>query len=111
MGPPLRSIDYEIYFDSGIDNYGGWLKVMKDFKLVKQAGAWYTYEDIDVNTGEVFKEFKFQSKDFFEVIEDAEIRERLYNRICNEYIFKYQAGVHGGIDDVTIDEEVINEEG
>ncbi|HAW81323.1 MAG TPA: hypothetical protein DCX27_17465, partial [Balneola sp.] len=40
MGPPLRSIDYEIYFDSGIDNYGGWLKVMKDFKLVKQAGAW-----------------------------------------------------------------------
>jgi recombination protein RecA len=111
MGPPLRSIDYEIYFDSGIDNYGGWLKVMKDFKLVKQAGAWYTYEDIDVNTGEVFKEFKFQSKDFFEVIEDAEIRERLYNRICNEYIFKYQAGVDGGIDDVTIDEEVINEEG
>ena len=111
MGPPLRSIDYEIYFDSGIDNYGGWLKVMKDFKLVKQAGAWYTYEDIDVNTGEVFKEFKFQSKDFFEVIEDAEIRERLYNRICNEYIFKYQPGVHDGIDDVTIDEEVINEEG
>jgi recombination protein RecA len=111
MGPPLRSIDYEIYFDSGIDNYGGWLKVMKDFKLVKQAGAWYTYEDIDVNTGEVFKEFKFQSKDFFEVIEDAEIRERLYNRICNEYIFKYQAGVDGGIDDVTIDEEVVNEEG
>lgn len=112
MGPPLRSVDYEIYFDSGIDNYGGWLKVMKDFKLVKQGGAWYTYQDVDVNTGEVFEEFKFQSKDFVEtVLKNDEIRERLYNRICNEYIFKYQAGVDGGIDDVTIDEEVINEEG
>lgn len=111
MGPPLRSIDYEIYFDSGIDNYGGWLKVMKDFKLVKQGGAWYTYQDVDVNTGEVFEEFKFQSKDFVElVLKNDEIRDRLYNRICNEYIFKYQAGIDGGIDDVTIDEEVINEE-
>jgi recombination protein RecA len=112
MGPPLRSIDYEIYFDSGIDNYGGWLSVMKDFKLVKQAGAWYSYEDIDVNTGEVLDEIKFQSKDFVEqVLSNPEVQERLYNRICEAYIFKYQAGVHGGIDDVTIDEEVINEEG
>jgi len=112
MGPPLRSIDYEIYFDSGIDNYGGWLSVMKDFKLVKQAGAWYSYEDVDVNTGEVLDEIKFQSKDFVEqVLNNPEIKDRLYNRICEAYIFKYQAGVDGGIDDVYITDDVIDEEG
>ena len=112
MGPPLRSIDYEIYFDSGIDNYGGWLSVMKDFKLVKQAGAWYSYEDVDVNTGEVLDEIKFQSKDFVEqVLNNPEIKDRLYNRICEAYIFKYQAGVDGGIDDVYVTDDVIDEEG
>ena len=112
MGPPHRSINYDIYFDSGIDNYGGWLNIMKDFKLVKQGGAWYTYEDVDVNTGEVLEEIKFQSKDFAEkIINKPEIHNRLYNRICEAYIFKYVAGIDGGIDDVVVDEEVINEEG
>ncbi len=112
MGPPHRSINYDIYFDSGIDNYGGWLNIMKDFKLVKQGGAWYTYEDVDVNTGEVLEEIKFQSKDFEEkIINKPDIRDRLYNRICEAYIFKYVAGIDGGIDDVVVDEEVINEEG
>ena len=112
MGPPHRKIDYEIYYDSGIDNYGGWLLMMKKFKIVKQAGAWYTLEDIDHETGELFGEMKFQSKDFVEkVISNPEAKERLYRRICDAYIFKYQAGVDGGIDDVVIDEEVIDEEG
>ena len=112
MGPPLRSIDYDIYFDSGIDNYGGWLNVMKDFKLVSQAGAWYSYEDVDLETGEVLDEVKFQSKDFMDkVLMNQEMANRLYQRICDAYIFKYQAGVDGGIDDIEVDEEVINEEG
>ena len=112
MGPPHRKIDYEIYYDSGIDNFGGWLNLMKKFKLVKQAGAWYTLEDVDHETGEVFGEMKFQSKDFVEkVINNPETKERLYRRICDAYIFKYQAGVHGGIDDVVIDDTVIDEEG
>tara|TARA_R100001377_G_scaffold30062_2_gene16413 strand:+ start:3600 stop:4769 length:1170 start_codon:yes stop_codon:yes gene_type:complete len=112
MGPPHRKIDYEIYYDSGIDNYGGWLLTMKKFKLVNQAGAWYTLDDIDHETGEVFGEMKFQSKDFVEkVINNPETKERLYRRICDAYIFKYQAGVHGGIDDVVIDDTVIDEEG
>tara|TARA_R100001510_G_C7642520_1_gene200094 strand:+ start:193 stop:1362 length:1170 start_codon:yes stop_codon:yes gene_type:complete len=112
MGPPHRKIDYEIYYDSGIDNFGGWLNLMKKFKLVKQAGAWYTLEDVDHETGEVFGEMKFQSKDFVsKVMQNPEAKERLYKRICDAYIFRYQAGVDGGIDDVVIDEEVIDEEG
>jgi recombination protein RecA len=111
MGPPHRKINYDIYYDSGIDNYGGWLEVMKKFDLVKQSGAWYTMEDVDMNTGETFGEIKFQSKDFVEkVIANQEAKERLYQRICDAYIFKYQAGIDGGIDDVIVTDEVYDEE-
>lgn len=111
MGPPHRKINYDIYYDSGIDNYGGWLETMKKYSLVKQAGAHYTLDDIDIDTGEVFGELKFQSKNFVDkVINNKEIRDRLYKRICDAYIFKYQAGIDGGIDDVIIDTDVIDEE-
>ena len=36
MGPPLRTAEFDIYFDSGIDDFGGWLRVLKDYKLVSQ---------------------------------------------------------------------------
>ena len=36
MGPLLRGADFEIYFERGIDNYGSWLGVMKENKLLKQ---------------------------------------------------------------------------
>ena len=112
MGPPHRKVNYDIYYDSGIDNFGGWLEIMKKFDLVKQSGAHYTLEDVDVETGELFGEIKFQSKNFVEkVIENKEVRDRLYKRICESYIFKYQANLDGGIDDIIIDETVIDEEG
>jgi hypothetical protein len=85
---------------------------MKKFDLVKQSGAHYTLEDVDVETGELFGEIKFQSKNFVDkVIENKEVRDRLYKRICESYIFKYQANLDGGIDDIIIDETVIDEEG
>ena len=112
MGPPHRKVNYDIYYDSGIDNFGGWLEIMKKFDLVKQSGAHYTLEDVDPETGELFGEIKFQSKNFVDkVIENKEVRDRLYKRICEAYIFKYQANLDGGIDDIIIDETVIDEEG
>jgi len=112
IGPPHRKVDYEIYYDSGIDNYGGWLTIMKTFDIVTQAGAHYTLQDVDHETGEVYGEVKFQSKNFVEkVIDIPAIKDRLYKRICDAYIFKYQAGIDGGIDDVIITDDVIDEEG
>ena len=42
LGPPLRSADFSLYFDKGIDDFGSWLEVLKIHNLVKQGGAWYT---------------------------------------------------------------------
>ena len=98
MGPPLRSADFEIYFDRGIDNYGSWLGVMKDNKMVKQAGAWYSY--VDTDTGE---EIKFQSKDFIVMMgEKEELREQIYKKICEETILQYK-GDTLDIDNMEID--------
>ena len=87
MGPPLRSADFEIYFDRGIDNYGSWLSVMKENKLLKQAGAWYSY--VDTETGE---EIKFQSKDFIDMMgTNEELREQIYKKICESTILQYKS--------------------
>ena len=102
LGPPLRSAEFPLFFDKGIDDYGSWLTVMKDHKLVKQAGAWYTFVD---QNGE---EHKFQSKDFGALISDVETQEYIYDSICEKLILKYDSA-QLGIDDVTTDEEFADE--
>ena len=105
MGPPLRSADFDIFFDRGIDNYGSWLGVMKDNKIVKQGGAWYEYTDTD--TGEIIK---FQSKDFIQMMEErVEIREQIYKKICEQTILQYKSDTMD-IENMEIDGEVIGED-
>jgi recombination protein RecA len=98
MGPPLRHADFDIFFDRGIDNYGGWLSVMKDGKIVKQAGAWYEY--IDTESGEVMK---FQSKDFPKMLENLELKDQIYRRICESTILQYKTASSDEVE-ITTDE-------
>jgi len=87
LGPPHRMAEFEIYFNRGIDDLGSWLKVLKENKLIKQAGAWYAY--VDPVTGE---ETKFQSKDFQGFLDADPIRKQvLYSEICDSLIMKYQS--------------------
>ena len=98
LGPPMRHADFELYFETGIDDEGSWLKVMKDHRLVKQAGAWYT---MDNHKG---VELKFQSKDWGEQLKDKDFRTYCYNLICEKVILKYEKNF--GIDDVVVEEEL-----
>ncbi len=96
MGPPLRTAEFQILFDRGIDDYGSWLQVMKDYNLVKQGGSWYTYVD---QNGE---ELKFMSKEFEDkILSDEARKEHIYKSICNSLIMSYQTD-NIGIDDVEI---------
>lgn len=84
MGPPHTHADFDIYFSSGVDNYGSWLNVMKDEKLVKRSGAWFSYTDAK---GE---EHKFQSSTFVELIDgNPDLKDELYLKICNALITTY----------------------
>ena len=100
-GPPLRECEYEVYFDSGIDDYSSWLTVMKDYNLVGQSGAWYSWTN--KKTGEVIK---FQSKEFVEkIMSDPELYEIVYDEIADKVIMKYQQLDEARIDDVTLSNE------
>ena len=104
MGPPLRSADFDIFFDRGIDNYGAWLAMMKDNKILTQGGAWYTY--VDIETGE---EFKFQAKDFPELMQtNKELEEQIYKRICEATILQYKKDSLD-TDNLVTDSEVIGD--
>jgi recombination protein RecA len=109
LGPPMRTADFPLYFDTGIDDFGSWLTVMKDHKLVKAAGAWYTLPEVDLQSGEVVKEHKFQSKDFEELMnKNPELKQNCYERICEACILQYDSK-ELGIDDVEETDEVVDE--
>jgi len=59
---------------------------MKDNKIVKQSGAWYEYTDTE--SGEVVK---FQSKDFEGILQDAELKDQIYRKICEASILQYKS--------------------
>ena len=100
LGPPMRHADFNLYFETGIDNEGSWLTVLKDHKLVKQGGAWYSM------LNEKGEEIKFQSKDWSELLKNKEFKEYTYQLICDKIILKYDDNF--GIDDI-ITEEIKDE--
>ena len=108
LGPPLRHCEFPLYFESGIDDDGSWLTVMKEHGIVKVAGAWYTLPIVDMETGEITDEKKFQSKDWSKLLEDTEFRDYVYNMICDKVILKYTKE-DLGIDDVEMTEEVLGD--
>jgi recombination protein RecA len=102
LGPPLRTAEFPLYFDSGIDDYGGWLTVMKEYNLVTQAGTWYTFKDKNDN------EIKFQSKDWKKQLEDSQLKRYIYDLICDKIILKYKSS-DLGIDDVVETDTIVDE--
>ena len=92
MGPPFRTAEFDIYFDSGIADYASWLRVLKDNKIVEGTSS-LTY-----------KEHKFSSTNFVKLmVENPELKEELYLKICDVLIMKYKEPNSLIRDDVEID--------
>lgn len=80
LGPPLREVEFDIYFHRGIDDYTSWLTALKENEIIKQAGAWYSYKDE-----------KFQTKDFPQFLEkDKARKQELYDKLCEIMVMKYE---------------------
>ena len=72
--------------------------------MLFRSGAWYEYTDIE--TGELIK---FQSKDWIKLmIEDAELRDQVYKRICEATILQYKKDTTD-IDAMEVDGNLPNE--
>lgn len=100
MGPPNKVIEEDIYYDSGINPYASWLGTLKKFGIVKSAGAYYKYKR---KNGE---EWQFQSKDFVStILEDTELKDELYDCLCDAIIMKYKSPENVSVEETTIEDE------
>jgi recombination protein RecA len=99
FGPGHRNATFDIYYDSGIADYAGWLDVMKKKELITQGGAYYTYKRPNGET------MKFSSKEFVSLLQqNKEIRDEIYSNLCNEWIMKYKEPNSVVVDDAIVDE-------
>lgn len=107
VGPPRRKVIFDIRYESGIDNYGSWLNVLKEMKALSQSGSSYSYKYVDEETAEEVV-VKFQSKEFKKLLtENSELKQRIYKEICDAYIMKYDIDEETeelGVDDIELDE-------
>lgn len=100
MGPPFKKATFDIYFNSGIDDYNSWLTLMKDYGTIKGSGAWYTI--VNEDTGE---ELKFQSKEWKGLLEaDLDFKEYCYKKICDIFVMKYRDQNLIDPDEISVDE-------
>ena len=101
MGPPFKKATFDIYFNSGIDDLNSWLALMKDYGLLKQAGAYYTL--VNEETGE---EIRFMSKEWRTILDkDPDLYDYCYRKICDIFIMKYRSQDQINPDEITVDDD------
>lgn len=105
FGPPHRQVDFDVYFDRGIDDTTSIFKYLKKKEIIKASGAWATYVD---QHGE---EHKFQSTSFSTLLnENTELRDELYGKIQEAMIMSYKTdGLTSESDDVQTDVTALEE--
>ncbi len=127
MGPPMRSAEFDIYFDRGIDNFSNWLEHLIEWDIVtnakkpKVAGEKKTKKQLEEEKEEDKKaknlqfimpvEGKepetvvFEKKDLPKLLKDRpECRDYLYNKLVENFVMKYKAPNSEMADDVEYDE-------
>lgn len=111
LGPPLRQADYDIWFNSGIDNYGSWIYYLIDNGILVKDGHSVVYTYVDSDTGEEIST-KFKASEFEKLIKsNPDLKEIIYANICNSFIMNYKtANVEIDLDSVFIDDNVISED-
>lgn len=126
MGPPMRSVEFDIYFDRGIDNYSNWLehliewdivtnakKVKSDVKKTKKQIEDEKEEDKKAKSlqfimpveGKDPETVVFEKKDLPKLLKDRpECRDYLYSKLCENFVMKYKAPNSEIADDIEYDE-------
>lgn len=126
MGPPMRSVEFDIYFDRGIDNFSNWLehliewdivtnakKVKGDVKKTKKQLEEEKEEDKKAKSlqfimpveGKEPETVVFEKRDLPKLLKDRpECRDYLYSKLCENFVMKYKAPNSEIADDVEYDE-------
>ena len=114
MGPPMRSVEFDIYFDRGIDNYSNWLEnliqwdIVTNAKKIKTAGEKKTKIQLEFEKeqdkkakslqfimpieGKEPETVVFEKKDLPKLLKDRpECKVYLYNQLVENLVMKYKA--------------------
>jgi recombination protein RecA len=98
MGPPKRNAQFEIFYDSGIQDLKSWIEFLKENGLITGSKAGWTFKlksgDVKLSTSEFVKK----------VSEDDAFKEEVYMQICDKQIMKYRDPNSEVKDDVEIDD-------
>lgn len=114
LGPPLRTIEYDIYFNSGVDDYGSWLNILKSKGIITTSGAYHTIKFdkiikfIDPSTGELIDDimWKFQTKEFAACLSSNEnLRQCIYDMMSKVLVLEYKINEDFTMDDVNIEDD------
>ena len=84
-GPGYRTAQFEIHYDSGIQDLSSWLNYMKLHGIITGDKSGYTFKRV---SGE---KVEFNTPKFVELMNtDETLKEEVYQAICNEYIMTYR---------------------
>lgn len=98
MGPPKRIAEFEIHFDSGIQNLKSWLDFLTTTGFVTKGGQKYT---IKLPSGNV----TLTVPEFVEKVNtDPTFKDEVYTVIANEYIMKYREPDSAIVEDIQVDD-------
>lgn len=104
-GPNFRSADFEIHYDSGIQNLTSWLNYAKTHSIITGTAAKYTWKRENVD------ELTFNTSKFVEIMNsDETLKEEFYQLIANTFIMSYRDSNSKIIEDVesNVDDDVAN---
>jgi len=83
VAPPLRTCEFNIYFDRGIDDVENWIDLLKKKGFVQSGGAWNSLKMPD---GE---EKKFQKKNIKEMLKDEKVRDYITKLLDDALIIPF----------------------
>ncbi len=84
-GPNFRFAEFEVHYDSGIQNLSSWLKFMKERSIITGDGRGYEYKRASD------EKVEFNVPKFVELMQtDAALKEEIYKAICDKYIMTYR---------------------
>lgn len=84
MGPPRRMAQFEIHYDSGIQDLKSWLEFMKEHSMITGTSAKWTFKLPS-------DECKLSTQEFVDKVNnDAKFKDEVYTMICDKQIMKYR---------------------